>query len=509
MANDIPCIYCKKPRGSNTKCLGCNFWRDDQDKYNQHECQKCKKFVKHSDFHGPYLSFTFTGVCWLCYKELEDEESEKEAERERLKKEAKEQTEKERSKKEQEKKNKQNDPKEPEKKCEFCHRNNIEVKLTIEGKENLVCQSCYKSYKAKSEEDKDYKDDGKDDKTQKEQDYSRERERERAFCSICGKNPVLEGYDRCSICLETNGSVCSDCKQKKDNLLDYQNNNKTIKICADCEQKRDNNKPEIPRKDNKPNPEDTKKWGSDFKQLKPVQQEGRVATDNSWKKSCQNKHSRTSLLCPYCREKFNYDKSIEDYLSAKREVERRLTTHKSSCPLKSNKSEQKKRVREEWDEFREKVKKTNKGRIYYECKKCWGKIIRDINITDAELARKQNRADLKQHEKECHKSAEERMIAVYHSPNKGGNKHANINDFTYDDMDDIPLKTDEEKQEYQEQNPSQIPNNKDKGLSGGVIALMIGGVIIVFGMMIAGAVSLVRRRPKQIVSKAKSKKKNF
>jgi hypothetical protein len=40
------------------------------------------------------------------------------------------------------------------------------------------------------------------------------------------------------------------------------------------------------------------------------------------------------------------------------------------------------------------------------------------------------------------------MIAVYHSPNKGGNKHANINDFTYDDMDDIPLKTDEEKQRF-------------------------------------------------------------
>jgi hypothetical protein len=292
-----------------------------------------------------------------------------------------------------------------------------------------------------------------------------------------------------------------DCQQKKDNLLDYQENNQTIKICSECKQKRDN-EPKIPQKDNnddnKPNEEEIKKYGEDFKELKPVQREGRVATDNSWKKSCQNKHSRTSLLCSYCREKFNYDKSIEDYLSAKREVERRLTTHKSSCPLKNNKSEQKKRVREEWDEFREKVKKTNKGRIYYECKKCWGKIIRDINITDAELARKQNRADLKQHEKECHKSAEERMIAVYHSPNKGGNKHANINDFTYDDMDDIPLKTDEEKQEYQEQNPSQIPNNKNKGLSGRVIALIIVGGIIVIG----GVVGLVHRR-------ARSKKKKF
>lgn len=193
------------------------------------------------------------------------------------------------------------------------------------------------------------------------------------------------------------------------------------------------------------------------------------------------------MLCSYCQEKFDYDKKIEDYLPATKEVEGRLDTHKQSCSLKNDKNKQKSLAQKSWDELREKIKKTGKGRRFFECngdKGCWGKIIWDTNIADAELARKQCSADKKQHKKECHKPKGERTIAVYHSPNQGGNKHADINAFTYDDIDNEPLKLDNENQEYQSQNPSQTPNDKGKGINGGIVALLIiGGIALVGGLI--------------------------
>jgi LPXTG-motif cell wall-anchored protein len=63
-------------------------------------------------------------------------------------------------------------------------------------------------------------------------------------------------------------------------------------------------------------------------------------------------------------------------------------------------------------------------------------------------------------------------------------------------MDNEPLITDNEKHDYQEQNPSQSPsNNKDKGLSGGIIALLIIGGIVLVG----GIIYLLKRRNKKRV----------
>jgi len=63
-------------------------------------------------------------------------------------------------------------------------------------------------------------------------------------------------------------------------------------------------------------------------------------------------------------------------------------------------------------------------------------------------------------------------------------------------MDSEPLITDNEKHDYQEQNPSQEPTNKNNGLSGGAIALIIIGIIFVVGIVIA-VILLLTRKPKK------------
>jgi len=50
---------------------------------------------------------------------------------------------------------------------------------------------------------------------------------------------------------------------------------------------------------------------------------------------------------------------------------------------------------------------------------------------EAETARQQALSDLKYHQKECH--LENKKIAIYHSPNSGGNEHAPIDNFLTDD----------------------------------------------------------------------------
>lgn len=232
-----------------------------------------------------------------------------------------------------------------------------------------------------------------------------------------------------------------------------------------------------------------KKYGSDYNQLKPVQQDGRKATDNSWKKSCQDQQIRSCLICPYCQEEFNYDKNITDYLPASEEVQQRLDDHKNSCPCKDNKEEQKSKRQESWDKFRKEVKETGKGMEYYVCEKCWGKIVADIDIENAELADKQNWADLLQHEKECHKLESERMIAVYHSPNKGGHKHANINDFTYEDMGTRPLSFNNSKHDYQH-----YQNNEDKKPPFNWTPWLIGGSILAVALLVGVIIYRSKKR---------------
>jgi LPXTG-motif cell wall-anchored protein len=227
---------------------------------------------------------------------------------------------------------------------------------------------------------------------------------------------------------------------------------------------------------NQPHPDNEKKWGSDFGQLKPGQRQDRIKVNNNWK---ENKNKvRSSLACPYCWKLFDYDKNIEDYLPARKEVENRLNTHKNSCPLKNDKAEQKKKRQKEWDQDRK-----NKTRIIKRCKDgCWGKILWDKSIEDVDQAEKQAWADLKYHQKhECGKEGK-RKIAIYFSPNQGGNEHANINDFTYEDMDTIPLEKDNQGEAYQEQVSQQPKKNYWPLIIGGglILAGLIGGLVFYF-----------------------------
>ncbi|KLL04536.1 MAG: hypothetical protein MRERV_19c020 [Mycoplasmataceae bacterium RV_VA103A] len=66
----------------------------------------------------------------------------------------------------------------------------------------------------------------------------------------------------------------------------------------------------------------------------------------------------------------------------------------------------------------------------YRCDKCWGKVYFDKSITNAQEADDQAWADICKHEdEECDKPKNERTIAVYYSPNNGGDEHADKNKY--------------------------------------------------------------------------------
>jgi hypothetical protein len=290
---------------------------------------------------------------------------------------------------------------------------------------------------------------------------------------------------------------CADCQQEKkpDELITIKDNNQDIKVCQACKTKRDNKPTEglkkcskcgkdMPpmitkemeekkmcgdclKKDkpteepNQPNPENIKKWGADFGQLKPGQREGRTKTQNSWSQG-----KSINFVCLHCQKSFPMDKSIENYLEARQKAQSELNTHKSSCPLKN--SEQAKSKLQKWWEG----KRKSKTRIIKSCEKCWGKVLWDKKIKDVETARKQALSDLKYHQdKECGLEGKKK-IAIYHSPNSGGNEHAPIDNSL---TDDGIYNEEDEGEVYQEQG-----DNKDKGTSwtpwiifGGVAFLLL------------------------------------
>ncbi|CAG8438000.1 5987_t:CDS:2 [Scutellospora calospora] len=98
-----------------------------------------------------------------------------------------------------------------------------------------------------------------------------------------------------------------------------------------------------------------------------------------------------SFVCIHCQKLFPYDKNIENYLEARQRAQDELNNHEKSCSLKGNKS-----------------------------------------IEDVEIAKQQALSDLKYHQKECGVEGKKK-IAIYHSPNSGGNEHAPIDNSLTDD----------------------------------------------------------------------------
>ncbi|CAG8712035.1 12354_t:CDS:2 [Racocetra fulgida] len=100
---------------------------------------------------------------------------------------------------------------------------------------------------------------------------------------------------------------------------------------------------------------------------------------------------KKNFLCPYCCLNISYDKSLSNYLEARKKVEKLLIEHKAVCEKKENPVEQK----------------------------------RLLANNETELACKQALADLNKHEEEC--ESDKKIIAVYFSPNRGGSSHADVN----------------------------------------------------------------------------------
>lgn len=133
-----------------------------------------------------------------------------------------------------------------------------------------------------------------------------------------------------------------------------------------------------------------------------------------------------------------------------------LNAHKTTC--------QKNNTQSNW----EKEIKT-KGNINYTCQKCWGKIRWDKTIANYGTAKQQALSDLKYHQQhECHLIPTQRTIAIYHSPNQGGNQHAPIDNSLTDD--DTFLQREKE----------ETPFNWKPWLIGGVIVILVGLIVYWF-----------------------------
>lgn len=200
--------------------------------------------------------------------------------------------------------------------------------------------------------------------------------------------------------------------------------------------------------------------GPDYNALKPVQQEGRKKTQASWINKKQ-----ISFIHLECDKIFFFDKNIESYYEAREKAKQELKVHKSAC--------QKNNSQNNWEKERK-----AKGNINYTCQKCWGKIRWDKTITDYQTAKQQALSDLKYHQQhECHLIPEQRTIAIYHSPNQGGNQHAPIDNSLIDD--DIFLQKEEEGEQVQEIKNSGF-NWKHPLVIGGIIfaGLAISGLIV-------------------------------
>jgi len=83
--------------------------------------------------------------------------------------------------------------------------------------------------------------------------------------------------------------------------------------------------------------ENEKKFGTDFNNLQPTQQEGRKKIVENWKR--ETNYSR-SLVCSYCPEEFSYDHDLE-FLNARQKAETERDNHENNCSNKNNSTQQK------------------------------------------------------------------------------------------------------------------------------------------------------------------------
>ncbi|CAG8525169.1 12859_t:CDS:1, partial [Racocetra persica] len=75
-------------------------------------------------------------------------------------------------------------------------------------------------------------------------------------------------------------------------------------------------------------------------------------------------------------------------------------------------------------------------------------------------AKQQARADLAYHEEhECGHNLEKPKIAIYFSPNQGGNKHADLTYATKINESELSLEQDNQGQIYQEKSAEKSPIN--------------------------------------------------
>ncbi|CAJ0824772.1 6780_t:CDS:10 [Entrophospora sp. SA101] len=108
-----------------------------------------------------------------------------------------------------------------------------------------------------------------------------------------------------------------------------------------------------------------------------------------------------SKTCRHCPEEFHYDKSLE-FLPAKAKVEKDLAEHETACSLKKT-------------------------------------------------AKIQARADVARHEQEeCGNNLTNPKIAIYFSPNQGGNQHADLSYAEHISENELTLEKDNQGQAYQE-----------------------------------------------------------
>jgi hypothetical protein len=245
--------------------------------------------------------------------------------------------------------------------------------------------------------------------------------------------------------------------------------------CKNCSQKPEERDKPNPNKPNEPKLDKprTINLGSDFTSLQLSQQVGRKTTDTKWKELIKKEKSQKCFACPYCQQYINWNKSQEDYVDARQLALQILETHKQSCSLKDNPAEVKNKQQEQWDQIRDKKLANN-----YSCQKCWGKIKWDITIADAETAKKQALADWNKHSKEeC--GTNNKTIAIYFSPNQGGNEHAPL---TYLPSEEVPIEYDGSLIEEQAtaNNNQEQPTNYLPWVIGGGIVLVLIGVIVYF-----------------------------
>lgn len=230
--------------------------------------------------------------------------------------------------------------------------------------------------------------------------------------------------------------------------------------------------------------ETKEKFGEDYFNLKTTQQKGRQTIVENWKTEVNYYRKKT---CRYCPQEFEYSKSLE-FLAASQKVEAELKNHEDSCSYKEKLEEAKAAKQNEW----EKVKKSTE-RLFYACRKCWGKIELDKGIGDWEQAKIQARADVAYHEEhECGQDGTKK-IAIYFSPNQGGNEHADLFYAEKIKEEELRLEKDNQGEIYQEKIRPTNENSINWAL-----------VIISVDILLAGAllvVWLVKRGKKRVVRK--------